>query len=447
MIASPSLAPRHRSLAARRGLVLLLALLAACRRSAETSPPTADAPAHAAPSELRATYDLPADEAAWTAHDYQQARDVFVRLERERPDLLPRLAGPDAAWMQRLVSLTDIEAAARRTDDLDLLGAFHLAVADILQLYTGRALGPGDRGPEYLAVAAAFFVLSRVRLERLSGDDASRDAFIPARYHLARGVHDVLASALSLPAVVRPALAAATFAPIADRLAPWFLPEERDRILDLADRLAAVPVAPADLGAVRTAFAPDREPAPRVEALAEDIREHAERQEQLLAAVAAGAVEPLEVGGEGGQVRWAFPDAGFSAVFPRRPNAQRQGLVTADGVAMTTRMLALKLPGDASRLVTCSARARPIAGRTPADEVRQIADTMHLEAPRAIEVGGARGLEGALTTDRAHALVRVVAVGDSTCVVVIEVPLARARESAAELRRFVDSFRPGPVPR
>ncbi|PCC74825.1 hypothetical protein SAMN02745121_05996 [Nannocystis exedens] len=446
MFASPSLVPRLRSLAAVRGLALLLVLLAACRRGGETTAPTGpEAPPAGPASELRRTYDLPAGDVSWSPEDYQKVRDVFVRLERERPGLLPRLDGPDGAWLRRLVALDGVDAAAQRTHGHDELTALHLAVADILQLYAGRALAGGDHGREYLAVAAAFFKLSAVRIDRLAADDTRRSTFVEARFYLARSVHDVLASSLSLPDTIDPAVAVATFVPIADVVAPWFLPEERDRILDLADRLAAVDVAAADLAALRTAFAPDREPHARVDALAEALREHAEQQEAVLAAVAAGALQPVEVGREGAQVRWAFPDAGFSAVFPRRPNAQRQNFTTADGVAMTTRMLALKQPGDASRLVTCSARAKPIPGRTPADEVRGIADTMHLQAVRAIEVEGAAGLEGTLTTGTAHGLVRVVAVGDATCVVVGEAPSARARELADELRRFVDSFRPGPA--
>ncbi|MCY0993603.1 hypothetical protein OV203_41075 [Nannocystis sp. ILAH1] len=443
MFASNPFAPRRRSQGTGRSLVLLLVLLAACRRSTETTAPASvDAPQDKPTSELRRTYDLPPADAPWTAQDYQKVRDAFVRLERERPELLPRLDGPDGEWLRRLVALDGIEAAVRSTTGPDELTALHLALADILQLYAARALTRGEYGHEYLAVAAAFFKESALRIDRLTSDDASRRTFVEARFHLARGVHDVLASALSLPDTIDPAVAVATFGPLGDLLAPWFLPEERDRILDLADRLAAVDVPPAELAALRTAFAPDREPHPRVDALAEELREHLEQQEAVLAAVAAGALQPVEVGREGSQVRWAFPDVGFSAVFPRRPNAQRQSFTTADGVAMTTRMLALKQPGDLSRLVTCSARARPIAGRTPADELRGIADTMRLQGVRALDVEGTAGLEGTLTTDNAHGLVRVVTVADATCVIVGEVPRAQARERADELRRFVDSFRP-----
>ena len=440
MFASIPSAPRRRS---GRSLVLHLVLLAACRRDTETTAPVSvDAAQDGPTSELRRTYDLPAADATWTAQDYQTVRDVFVRLERERPDLLPRLDGPDAEWLRRLVALDGIETAARSTAGPDELTALHLALADILQLYAARALTRGDYGREYLAVAAAFFAESAIRTDRLAGDDAARRAFVAARFHLARGVHDLLAGALSLPDTIDPAAAVATIAPLGDLVAPWFLPEERDRILDLADRLAAALVPAVELAALRSAFAPDREPHPRVDALAEELREHLEQQEAVLAAVAAGALQPVEVGPEGSQVRWAFPDIGFSAVFPRRPNAQRQSFTTGDGVAMTTRMLALRQPGDLSRLVTCSTRARPIAGRTPADELRGIADSMRLQGVRVIDVDGAAGLEGTLTTDEAHGLVRVVVVADATCVIVGEVPRAQARERADELRRFVDSFRP-----
>ncbi|MFZ6177450.1 hypothetical protein [Nannocystis pusilla] len=446
MLASIPFAPRRRSQGAGRRLLLLLVLLAACRRSAETTAPASvDAPQDEPTSELRRTYDLPAADAPWTAQDYQRVRDAFVRLERERPELLPRLDGPDAEWLRHLVALDAVAAAVRKTANPDELTALHLALADILQLYAARALTRGESGHEYLAVAAAFFKESALRVDRLASDDASRRSFVEARFHLARGVHDVLASALSLSDTIAPAAAVATFAPLGDLVAPWFLPEERDRILDLADRLAAADVPATELAALRTAFAPDREPHPRVDALAEELREHLEQQEAVLAAVAAGALQAVEVGREGSQVRWAFPDVGFSAVFPRRPNAQRQSFITADGVAMTTRMLALKQPGDVSRLVTCSARAKPVAGRTPADELRGIVDTMRLQDVRAIEVEGTAGLEGTLTTDKAHGLVRAVTVADATCVIVGEVPRAQARERADELRRFVDSFRPGPA--
>jgi hypothetical protein len=107
---------------------------------------------------------------------------------------------------------------------------------------------------------------------------------------------------------------------------------------------------------------------------------------------------------------------------------------------MITRMLALKQPDRVSRLVTCSTRAQPIAGQSR-DEARAIATTLHLEGVRTIDVEGVAGLEGTLTTETAHGLVRIVDVADTTCIVVIDVPTELARDLAAEMRRFVDSFR------
>ncbi|MCY1053475.1 hypothetical protein [Nannocystis sp. SCPEA4] len=440
-----------RTLAVARGLLLLLPLLGACRPARETVPP-AETPGPA--SDLQRAYDLPRTDVAWTARDYIKARDVLVRLERERPELLPRLDGPDAALMARLTGLADIEAAAGGVADTDELLAFSQAGADILHIYSARALTRGEYGREYVAVAVAYFKLGVLQFEAilaaekldeaaLRANDVRREAFVEVRFQLARGVHDVLASALALPRVIDPAYTAATLTPIAADVAPWFLPEERDRILDLADRLAAAGVPDPDLATLRTAFAPDREAHPIVDAFAEEHREFLDKKEALFAAVAAGDLAPVDLGREGEWTRWAFPEAGFSAAFPLKPNAQKQSHTATDGVAMTTRMLGLKQAGRISRLASCITRAQPIAGRTRDDDVKSIAAMMHLERLRPITVEGAAGLEGSLTTDTAHGLIRVVGLSDRTsCIVSIDVPRELARELEGEMRRFVDSFRP-----
>lgn len=435
----------RRTVVAARRLLVLAAVLAACRPARSTTPPVAP-PATPSASELRRTYDLPRTDGAWTAADVVETRAVFVRLERERPDLLPTHDGPDAALLARLAALTDIAATA----SLDDLRALHQASADILQIYSVRALARGERGREYVDLAAAFFALSALRLDReqftaesVRADPARLDAFVQQRFHLARGVHDVLASALALPTVIDPRHATTTLAPIAGAVAPWFLPEERDRVLDLADRLAAAGAADDPLAALRLAFAPDREPDPRVDAVVDAHREHSDAQEELLARVGAGAVVPVDLGRDGEWTRWGFPDAGFSAAFPQRPNAQKHDYVASDGVPMTTRMLAIKDPGRVSRLVTCTTRARPLAGRTGDDELRSVAATLKLQGLRTITVDGAAGLEGTATTDSTQALVRLVEVDSTGCSVVFEAPQELARELADEQRRFVDSFRLG----
>ena len=116
----------------------------------------------------------------------------------------------------------------------------------------------------------------------------------------------------------------------------------------------------------------------------------------------------------------------------------------ADGVAMTTWMLAIKQAGRVSRLASCTARVTPIAGRTAGDDVKAMAAMMRLQNLRTIAVEGFAGVEGVLVTDTAHGVVRVVGVSDRTvCLVSIDVPKELAGELDGQIRRFLDSFRIG----
>lgn len=427
----------HRS----RLLALLVVALGACRpASSTTSPATPDAPAPADP--------FPSTAAAWTAREYLQFRDALVRLERERPDLLPRRGAP---VFVRLTSLPAIEAAAAGADT-DALLDLGQALGEIAKIYSARALVRGEYGDEYAATAAVFVKLSGLQLARMVADQilevavlraepVRREGFVKMRFHLARLVHDVLAVTLALPQVVDARRSAAAVAAVVEDVAPWFLPEERDLVLGLVDRLEQADVGAGDIAELRRALAPDREPHALVAAFADEHRAYGERQAELLATVAAGLLDPLEVGREAAGTRYAFPEAGFSAVYPQRPNAQQHVSTATDGAAVTMRALGTKDALGVTRSVSCFSRPHPLPGATAAGSLDQFVTSMKLGGVRRIELDGAAGVEGHGESATARALVRYFQISDTaSCMVIFECPLHLAGELADDARRFVDSF-------
>jgi hypothetical protein len=444
----------------QRSLSLTLGLLAlACRpaRPPEAPAPSpAPAPAPAPVRRLADFYEVPSADAPWTAREYLQLRDVLVSVELERPELLPRRDGPDAALLARATDLAAITETTRATRRSDQRHDLHLAVAEILTIYSARALTGGDFGREYIDFAVVFFRESALQIEEpaigslgvveeLRVSKLRRHGFVQLRYHLARGVRDVAASSLALPAVVDPLRCASAIASVADDIAPWFLPEERDLMLGLIDRMADAGAAGRDLSTLRTAFAPAREAHPLVDAFIEEHRAYLERQDELKAAVAAGQLSAVELRREADGARWAFPDAGFSGVFPRRPGAQLQRHTATDDTPLVRRTLGFKDGVGITRSITCNTRQTPLTGTSVQAQLAGFAAKLGLTGARDVTIAGAAvAVEGRVVNESAEALMRLVGVDDrTTCVITFEYPKRLAHQVADLARRFVASFELG----
>lgn len=444
--------------AAAPAIVLCVAL--ACGR-APPQPAPAPAPATPLPSAAPvvdgryAAYGLPATDAAWSVADYMRVRDALVKIEREQPELLPQAEGAGAALMQRLGSLESMVAASEGAASVEALLDLGDAVSEVFKLYAGRIARDGAFGREYVSTAAVSLAMTpilcaamvarkKLDVAALKADPIRLEGLQKLRYGLSLVFLEVLASPLQLPGRVDAAHCAGTLARVAADVTQYLLPEERAQARALTDKLALAGAKPADVEILRASFAEEQTRVSVVAGLLEEHRTFTQQRQAILSTVMAGMLTPVEVGPEPGGVRYAFPEAGFSAVFQQPPNAQSTASEATDGVAVTIRTLGTKAATGVSQVVVCLARPSAQAGKPEGALADEAIVAMKLRNVRDIEVDGVRGKEGDGESGVNHGLVRVLAVGHGMCMIIVEYPARLAGDVASEARRFVDSFALGP---
>lgn len=433
----------------RTTLALLVCLAPGCRPEAPAPTPGA-APAPAADS--YAGLDLPALDVAWTAADYLRVRDALVKLERERPELLPRLDGAGGPLLRKWTDFDAFTAASKGAGSIAVMLDLGDAAAHVYKLYAGRMAQGGDFGDEYVATIGITILATTLQLPALLeavGLDAAGlkaqpvrlEGIEQVRYGLALMFTGLLTEAAEAPERIDPAQCAATLARVAAEVSAYLLPEERAAARERLAALAARGARPDDVAILKAALADDRPRAPVVADLLAEHREFTRARQELLTRAVDALIAPVVVGSEGDWTRWAFPEAGFSAAFPQPPNAQNTSSAATDGVPVTLRTLGIKTATGTSFAITCITRPSPGPGKSSVDDT--IAG-MKLTGVREVTVDGVAGKEGTGSTPTSRALVRAVPVGHGVCLVIAEYPARFAADVEADARRFVDSFKLGP---
>jgi hypothetical protein len=432
-----------------RCLCLGLSLAAASCRDAP--PPTVASPQAAEPTDAKADANenpFPPGDRAWVLADYQRMHAALVELEQSDPSRLPRFDGPDAAVFARLTSLENAGEVFASLVTVEELLALGDALAGIMKLYTVRVAGGVGYGREYVAISVVYLHVAALQLDALPGrmrlttaglraDRVRLEGFAKARYGVRLTLASFLISPIEHPELVGADDLAKHLAPIVAEVAPFLLPEELPSVRAQIEQLAKAGAAAPTIDALSAAFDDAKPRHPLVAELLAEHRAFTTEQDAILQKTLDSALAAIELEAEGEGTRFAFPDRTITAVFDARPNAVQTR--TDEGGAVTvSRTLGLRDAIGFARSVTCITR-RP--SKLERGFAKQVLDKMKAERVTSVEVSGHEGLEGSVADDSTEALVRVVDLGGTGCVVVAEYPAKIAATVKQRARAFVDSVR------
>lgn len=148
----------------------------------------------------------------------------------------------------------------------------------------------------------------------------------------------------------------------------------------------------------------------------------------------------VEVGPEPGRIRYAFPDAGFSAVFHQRPNAMLTNANATDGVTITVRGLGIQDATDYSTTIMCMSWPEPLPDDTGGSFARNQIEGFKATDIREVQLDGRRGFEGVLSKPSSHMIMRTVDVDRGGCTITAEYPPQLATSYEQQARAFLDTF-------
>jgi hypothetical protein len=400
-----------------------------------------------------AAYSFPPTDRAWTIADYEFARDVLVSIAQTKPELLLRMDGPRADVFARLVSFEEASRVAKAADVEQLLNLGD-ALAVIMKLYAVRVYADKDHGREYVAISAAYIHVAVVQFDAVSDrmgltaaglrkDEIRREGLMKMRHGLRTTFTGALQGPFELPGIVSGGELAEKLQPVASDVARFLLPEEVAELRGTIAKLVDVGASPAQAAALEKSLTGASERHPLVAAFMDEHRAFTRERDALLAKTMQSALSAVEVGPEGGGIRYAFPDRSMSAVFDVQPNAL-ENTTTEDGAETTTRTLGIRDAVGFSRSIVCLVRRPTKKDKTFA---KTVLTGMKANGIEAVKTSGHEGLEGRVENDTSHAVARVVDLGEWGCIIVAEYPKRIAAEAKPKARAFVDSVQLTPPPK
>jgi hypothetical protein len=411
----------------------------------------AELPSSAAEPDLYAAYEFPAITDGWGPSEYAEVRDVLIEIEREQPERLVTLAGPKGAVLEHLASLDNITAAVASAPDIPAMLALMEAVGVIYKLYATRVAKQQPYGPEYLLLSAAALrlgahvhahLMTVIDEATLRAEPIRREGLMQMRNGLVVVYFGALETSLQLPSIVEPRATVAQLEPLAAEVAPFLLAHERQTLDQLLVALAGAGADIAQVSNTRGAIAASPID-PIFAAFADEAKAYSDKQRQLHADAAALQQPAVELGPEPGGIRYAFPDAGFSAVFHTRPNAMLMNTQTTDGVPATMRVLGIRDATGYSTIVTCVTRPQPPADADARGFALEIIEDAKATEIREVEISGRRGFEGELSSSISRAVVRAVELERGVCTLTTEYPPHLAASYEEQARAFLDSVQLG----
>lgn len=459
-----------------RFIELSLALAALIPGCGDTTPPRPDAPARPpsaesasdgesapaleagakteTPAEADDGFVFPETSRTWSAEDYVLAKDTFVAIQESAPEKLLRADGPRRDVFAKLASVDEVTAAAAAVqDDMGALFDFGDAMAVIVKLYAARVARELGYGKEHARVTAAYLRLAVLQttnvvsalglsLDKLRVDRARLEGLLKMRVGVVTQLGAVLELPVRAPDLLSAAEALDAMVPVLPELVTMLLPEERDAVRQLVEKLAAIagPSRPSSARAVELLGDPPPALA-LVSELAEEHRAFGKQQRETIAAVGDSMQRPIELGPEEGGVRYAFPDRTMSAVFDTPPNAMEQANVGELG-PVTSKTLGIKDAVGFSRTVTCMV-LQEAQSTPPVDTARKILEGMGAEAIENVKVAGSDAWQAELASSTSEAVVRVVPSATVNCIIIAEAPKSLAASVRSKAGAFVESVRIG----
>lgn len=409
----------------------------------------AESPA-TSPSDPYAAYEFPAITDDWGASEYAKVRDVLVEIERKQPELLVTLAGPKGEVLTRVASLDAIAKAVAAASD-DAMFEIIDAIGAIYKLYANRVAHQQPYGPEYLLVTAAILRALTVQFARMTtvideamlrAEPVRREGLLKMRHGLFIVYVGALEAPLVAPTIVDASTAVAQLGAVTADVAPFLLPDERQTIDQFLASLAGTGAVATQIAAMRASIAalPLH---PLVAAFADEAQQFSAEQRELYADVAEQQLPAVELGPEPGGVRYAFPDAGFSAVFHQQPNAMLTVSNATDGVPITARVLGTRDAIGYTTAIVCMSRPTPLASDDQRSFARKVLEDAKLTDIHEVMIDRRRGLEGVFSGPISRALMRAVELDRGGCMITVEYPPQLAASYEQQARAFLDSVRLG----
>ena len=430
-------------------ILLAAVLVVGCKGPPEPSSSPAAASSPGEPeSDPYAAYVFPPVSDGWGVAEYTQVRDVLVAIEQQEPELLVTLAGPHGGLFAHLASLDTVAKVIADTPDLDAMFELTEAFAQICKLYTSRVVQGQQYGSEYLLLSAATLRAMTLQFARLAQmiDEATlraepvrRDGLLEMRHGLVVVYFGVLQSPQQQPGVVDAAATVAQLVAVASDMGPFLLSSERQELDQLLDQLLANGAQAAQVAETRSSIAASPLH-PLVAAFRSESRAYSESKREIMAAALEQQLVAVELGPEQGGIRYAFPGAGFSAVFHQRPNAMAMNSSASDGATVTTRVLGIRDATGYSTTIVCMSRPPPPPSEDERSFARQAIENIDATGIRESMVGGRPGFEGALSSSVSRALMQTVDVGHAGCTIIVEYPPRLEASSEERGRAFLRSI-------
>jgi hypothetical protein len=436
-------------------IALLVVFASGCERQSVPPPAAndpADAPVSAREPNPYAAYEFPSISDDWGPSEYARVRDVLIEIERNAPELLPTFAGPKGDVLARVTSLDAIAEAIAGTPDMDAMFELAESVAAIYKLYANRVITHQQPyGPEYLQLTATVLRAMSSQFARLTtvideatlrADSVRREGLLQMRHGLFVLYVGALQTPLMFPTVVDADAAVARLEPVAVEVAQFLLPDDRQFLDQLLTALAGAGADTSRVAATRATIA-GSPMHPIIAAFAEEAQAFSADKQKLFANVADQLRLPVEVGRERGGVRYAFPEAGFSAVFHQPPNAMLTTSSATDGVEVTMRVLGIRDATGYSTAIVCTSRSEPLANADERGFARALIEDAKGTDIREVEIDGRRGFEGTFANSITRGFMRAVELGHGGCMISAEFPPPLASSYDTQARAFLDSVKLG----
>lgn len=423
-------------------LSVALVLSIGCEKQEPPGAKQEAAQQEAAPAKPSKSYDFPSLTVDWGPKEYTQARDALVALDQDPFEQLVKLDGPHGDVLTRFASTEQVAKAIAAHPDVDGTFAIADAVVTVYRLYMLRVYDEQPYGGEFLLLTSTVLHTGIAQFERLvpiggeaNDDPGSREGRTEARH----GILTVYLAALSSPLDAQPVDAAAAMAElgaIAGDIAPFMLPNERQLVDQILLMLIGMGADPARGTAARLSVA-EATMHPMLAAFVDEAQAFSAQRSYELPGTREQKQPTVEEPRGSDGVRYGFPDAGFSAVFPQQPNAMLAN-ATAKHRVTTIRTLGTRDENGHATAIVCASRPVPPSkdGQTFA---REAIERTKVTDMREVQIDGRNGFEATTSSG----IMQTVDVERGGCMIIVESPPELAEGYEKQTRVFLESVQLG----
>lgn len=416
-----------------------LSLSSGCEKQQGDAPKQQAAPAKPAESGPYAAYKFPPISDDWGTQEYTQVRHTLYKIDKDQPELLPTLAGAKGDVLARFASPEALAKAIAKAPDLGSISSFAEDIGEVYTIYGARVFDAQPFAAEYLLLTNTMVHSANAQFARamsLFGEAKVREDGLldEMRKSLSTIYFIALATPLKIPATVDARTAVAALGASAAHVAPFLVPDERQRVDQVLTILGGLGADPLQVAAARASIDGTAIHPLFSEARAADLEDT-----KLLYGVFDQRQPWVKM--ERGSTRYEFPELDcFSAVFHQQPSAMgaQDAIVTEDST-VKARLLGVRDETGYATSIVCVSRttedgptfARKIIDGTKASDIREI------------EIDGHNGFEASFSNSSSSGIMQTVALERGGCVIVVESPPQQAEANEEQARAFLKSVKLG----